>query len=94
VLGVTSLSTPGSHLWMADLEGDRAWWLTRGPGSESYPSNDWVDHDRFIAPSFFNVGAGMSVPVTHSADVYALYVVTVAGSNGAHRGTLFAVGTS
>jgi len=57
-------------------------------------SNDWVHHDRFIAPSFFNVGAGMSVPVTHSADVYALYVVTVAGSNGAHRGRLFAVGTS
>lgn len=39
VLGVTSLSTPGSHLWMADLERDRAWTLTRGPGSESYPSS-------------------------------------------------------
>jgi hypothetical protein len=32
-------STPGSHLWMADLERDRAWSLTRGPGSESYPSS-------------------------------------------------------
>jgi serine/threonine protein kinase len=39
VLGVTSLSTPGSHLWMADLEQDRASSLTRGPGSESYPSS-------------------------------------------------------
>jgi Tol biopolymer transport system component len=39
VLGITSLSTPGSHLWMADLEHDRAWSLTRGPGSESYPSS-------------------------------------------------------
>jgi Tol biopolymer transport system component len=38
VLGLTSLSTPGSHLWMADLERDRASSLTRGPGSESYPS--------------------------------------------------------
>ena len=38
VLGLTSLSTPGSHLWMADLERDQAWSLTRGPGSESYPS--------------------------------------------------------
>jgi Tol biopolymer transport system component len=38
VLGVTSLSTPGSHLWMADLDRDRAWSLTRGPGSEHYPS--------------------------------------------------------
>jgi Tol biopolymer transport system component len=38
VLGVTSLTTPGSHIWMADLDGDRVWSLTRGPGSESYPS--------------------------------------------------------
>jgi Tol biopolymer transport system component len=38
VLGVTSLSTPGSHLWTADLQQDRAAALTRGPGSESYPS--------------------------------------------------------
>jgi serine/threonine protein kinase len=39
VVGVTSLTTPGSHLWMADVERDRAWSLTRGPGSESYPSS-------------------------------------------------------
>jgi serine/threonine protein kinase len=39
VLGLTSLSTPGSHLWLADLVQDRALPLTRGPGSESYPSS-------------------------------------------------------
>ena len=39
VLGLTSLSTPGSHLWMADLEQNTARSLTRGPGSESYPSS-------------------------------------------------------
>ena len=38
VLGLASLTTPGSHLWMADLDRDLAWSLTRGPGSESYPS--------------------------------------------------------
>ena len=37
-LGVTSLSTPGSHLWIADLQTDRAWALTRGADSELYPS--------------------------------------------------------
>ena len=37
-LGVTSLSTPGSHLWIADLQSDRAWPLTRGADSELYPS--------------------------------------------------------
>jgi len=57
-------------------------------------SDDWVDHDRFIAPSFVNVGGGTSVSVTHSMDLYAMYVVTVAGSNGAHRGRLLAVGTT
>ena len=36
-LGVTSLSTPGSHLWIADLQTDRAWPLTRGADSELYP---------------------------------------------------------
>lgn len=37
-IGVTSLSTPGSHLWIADLQTDRAWPLTRGADSELYPS--------------------------------------------------------
>ena len=39
VLGLTSMGTSESHLWMADLQRDRAWSLTRGPGSESYPSS-------------------------------------------------------
>jgi Tol biopolymer transport system component len=38
VLGLRSIGTLESHLWMADIEGDRAWPLTRGSGSESYPS--------------------------------------------------------
>jgi len=38
VLAATSLSTPGSHLWLADVRRNEAWPLTRGPGSESYPS--------------------------------------------------------
>jgi hypothetical protein len=55
---------------------------------------DWLNHDRFIAPSFVNLGGGTSVSVLRSADIYAMYVVTVAGSNGAHRGRLFALGTT
>jgi serine/threonine protein kinase len=39
VLSMRSMGTLESHLWMADLEGDRAWPLTRGSGSESYPSS-------------------------------------------------------
>jgi serine/threonine protein kinase len=39
VLGLRSMGTLESHLWMADLERDQAWPLTRGSGSESYPSS-------------------------------------------------------
>jgi serine/threonine protein kinase/Tol biopolymer transport system component len=39
VLGLTSMGTSESHLWMADLQRDRAWLLSRGTGKESYPSS-------------------------------------------------------
>lgn len=38
LLGATSLKTPGSHLWLADLDSDRVWPVTLGPDSQSYPS--------------------------------------------------------
>ena len=38
-LGASSLSTPGSHLWIADLDADRVWPLTRGADSELFPSS-------------------------------------------------------
>jgi Tol biopolymer transport system component len=61
VLGMASLSTPGSRLWIADTERDHAWSLTEGPGSQSYPSaspdgrrivfaNDDVDYDLVEIP--------------------------------------------
>jgi hypothetical protein len=91
-----------------DVEGGKApvsWLLVRalvnwqirhqGPTVDSlYNGGYWSNHDRFIAPSYFNLGAGTSLSITHSADVYVVYVATVAGSNGAHRGRLFAVGTT
>ena len=55
---------------------------------------DWVNHDRFIAPNYLELGGGASVPLTQSTDVYALWVTTVSGSNGAHRGRTLAVGAS
>ena len=38
VLAVTSISSPGWDLWMADLERERTWPLTRSADSEYYPS--------------------------------------------------------
>jgi hypothetical protein len=55
---------------------------------------DWEHHDRFIAPSYTNLGGGVSVSVTELTDVYVLWVATVSGSNGAHRARTIAVGAS
>jgi serine/threonine protein kinase/Tol biopolymer transport system component len=38
VLGVKSLRSSGTQLWMADLDRDRAWPLTQGTDVASYPS--------------------------------------------------------
>src|SRR5262245_11374764 len=55
---------------------------------------DWVNHDRFIAPGYTHIGGGSTVSVTRSLDVFALFVVTVSGSNGAHRQRTLATGVS
>jgi len=55
---------------------------------------DWVNHDRFIAPSYAILGGGVSVAATHTMDVFALFLATAAGSNGAHRERTLATGIS
>lgn len=54
---------------------------------------DWEHHDRFIAPSYTNLGVGASVPI-RGVDVYALWLGTVRGSNGAHRARTIAAGVT
>jgi Tol biopolymer transport system component len=39
LLSLTSITTPGSDLWMADVSTDRAWPVTRSPDSEFDPSS-------------------------------------------------------
>jgi hypothetical protein len=53
--------------------------------------HDWTHHDRFIAPSYLNLGGGASVSLTRSADIDVLWVATVSGKNGAHRARTLAV---
>jgi len=89
-----------------DLEGDHAltsrvalrglvrWQIAhKGPTLEEL-EHDWTNHDRFIAPSYLNLGGGATVSLTRSADIYALWVTTVSGKNGAHRARTLAVGAS
>ena len=54
---------------------------------------DWEHHDRFIAPSYTSLGVGASVPI-RGVDVYALWLGTVRGSNGAHRARTIAAGVT
>jgi hypothetical protein len=70
-------------------------WQVRhnGPSLDQLAA-DWVNHDRFIAPSYFRLGGGASVSLTGSTDVFALWVVTASGSNGAHRERALAIGVS
>jgi hypothetical protein len=63
----------------------------QGPALDEL-AGDWVDHDRFIAPSYVNLGGGITVSVTRSADITALWVATASGSNGAHRARTLAIG--
>lgn len=75
------------------LRGLAAWQVRhRGPSVQEL-TVDWEHHDRFIAPSYTNVGGGISVPIG-GADVYALWLSTVAGSNGAHRARTIAAGVT
>lgn len=65
----------------------------RGPAVPDL-AHDWVHHDRFIAPDFLNAGVGTSIAVTRSTEIYAVWIATVSGRNGAHVGRLLSVGTA
>jgi hypothetical protein len=69
-------------------------WQIRHQGPEVVDlSVDWDHHDRFIAPGFTNLGLGVSVPMGR-ADLYAAYVGTARGNNGAHRARTVAAGVT
>ena len=75
------------------IRGLAAWQIRhRGP-SVNELAVDWEHHDRFIAVSYTNLGVGVSLPIG-TADVYALWMGTAAGRNGAHRGRTLAAGVT
>ncbi len=76
------------------VRGIAGWQIRHTGPSLAELAPDWVNHDRFIAPSYVNVGGGASWSVTRSTDVFGLLVATAAGSNGAHRQRTLALGIS
>lgn len=57
-------------------------------------ARDWVNHDRFIVANYFNAGGGTTVSLTSSTELYAVWIATVSGKNGAHAARLFTIGAS
>jgi len=80
----------GSRVVLRGLVG---WQIRHHGPSVKELTVDWENHDRFIAPSYTNLGAGVSVLI-RGADVYALWLGTAAGSNGAHRARTIAAGVT
>jgi hypothetical protein len=76
------------------LRGLANWQIKHTGPSIAELAPDWVNHDRFIAPSYVNLGGGPSLSLTRTTDVFALLVATAAGSNGAHRERTLALGIS
>jgi hypothetical protein len=75
------------------IRGLAAWQIRHQGPSVNELTVDWEHHDRFIAPSYTNLGIGLSLPIG-IADVYALWMGTPVGSNGAHRGRTIAAGVT
>ena len=75
------------------LRGLAGWQIRHQGPSVQELTVDWEHHDRFIAPSYTNLGVGASVPIG-GVDVYALWLGTVQGSNGAHRARTIAAGVT
>jgi hypothetical protein len=75
------------------IRGLAGWQIRHDGPSVRELTVDWEHHDRFIAPSYTNLGVGASVPIG-GMDVYALWLGTARGSNGAHRARTIAAGVT
>jgi hypothetical protein len=75
------------------LRGLAGWQIRHQGPSVQELTVDWEHHDRFIAPSYTNLGVGASMPLG-SVDVYAVWLGTARGSNGAHRSRTIAAGVT
>jgi hypothetical protein len=77
------------------LRGLLAWQIRhKGPTLDALAAHDWEGHDRFIVPSYFNVGGGASVRLTRTTELSALWMATISGKGGAHVARMLAIGAT
>ena len=79
--------------WLA-LRGMTIWQLRHKAPAPAEFFDDWVIHDRFMVSSYTNIGAGATISLTPSTDVYAVGMATVSGKYGAHIARLLTVGVT
>jgi len=76
------------------LRGMAKWQMRHDAPAPDEFFDDWVIHDRFMVSSFTNLGAGLTVSLTRSTELYAVGMATVSGKFGAHIARLLTVGVT
>jgi hypothetical protein len=76
------------------LRGVATWQIKHKGPRPTELFDDWVNHDRFIVGSFFNLGGGTTVSLTRSTEVHATWIATLSGTGGGHVARLFAIGAT
>ena len=66
----------------------------KGPTIAQLAADDWLGHDRFIVSSSVNAGGGFTLSVRRTTELYALWVATLSGSDGAHVARTLSVGAA
>jgi hypothetical protein len=66
----------------------------KGPTIPALAAHDWLGHDRFIVASYFDLGGGVTISLTRTTELHAIWMATLSGNSGAHQSRLLAVGTS
>ena len=55
---------------------------------------DWYNHDRFIVSDFTNAGAGASIWLNKTTELYGFCITAVRGKRGAHVATTIGIGVN
>ncbi len=77
------------------VRGLAAWQFRHsGPTLPQLADDDWLGHDRFIVSSYFDAGGGLTLSLTRNTELHAMWIATVSGRSGAHRGRMLAIGTT
>jgi hypothetical protein len=77
-----------------DLRGLIGWQVAHQRPTVPQMRPFWDQHDRLVNSNFLNAGAGMSLWLTETTEIYGFWVGTVQGRRGAHVARILAVGVN